>query len=286
MRRPEDKDMTSSSSKQRFFFVHIMKTGGTSLARAMDPSFSAEERYPGAPDKDEKMTAKASVNYLRNLPKERLNEIRSFNGHMPFFASKLVGPDVLSLTMLRGPVARVVSHLKQTKRMSPYFESMSLDEIYDIPWLFHSYFNNQQTKAFSMSANDLVELCDQDERHSRLAQYSDNAYNLSEPNAQMLKAMLYTFGWDAPINEERMAIAKANLKRVDILGFLDRFDELLSTLENDYDLRVQHMPPSNTGHQEQASADLLARIEEDNPYDLELYQYGQELYAQRHHEPV
>lgn len=279
--------MTRSSSNQRFFFIHIMKTGGASLDRAMDKGFSAEESYPAAVGWNQAMAQKTCVNDLQNLPEDRLNQIRKFSVHMPFFTSKLVGPDVLTLTMLRDPVARVVSHLKQTKRIEhPYFEAMSLEEIYDIPWLFHSYFNNHQTKAFSMSANDLVELRSQEERRSYLAQYSDNTYDSSEPTAEMLKAMLYAFGWDAPINEERLAIAKANLNRVDILGLLDRYDELLSTLERDYGLHIRRLPGANIGHQEAVSAELLARIEKDNQYDMALYRYAQELYAERHHASV
>lgn len=278
--------MTRTSSHRRIFYIHIMKTGGASLSLAMDPSFSPEERYPDAPDVDDVMTAKASIEALRTLPAERLARIRRFSVHMPFFVSQLVGPDVTTLTMLRAPVARVVSHLKQVKRTNPTFESMTLEEIYDIPWLFHSYFDNYQAKAFSMSAYDLVTLLDPDERNYRLAQYGNHTYNASTPEAEMLKAVLYAVGWDAPINDKRLAIAKANLERVDILGFLDRFEELLSTLEREYGLDIQRCAPTNTGHEEATSPDLLARIEKDNQYDMELYRYAQTLWAQRGYAPA
>lgn len=257
-----------------------MKTGGSSLTRAMNPSFSPEERYPGRAEQNHSMRAKASIDLLRDLPGERLDQIRSFSVHMPFFASELVAPDVLTLTMLRDPVDRVVSHLKQIKRRQKLFASHSLAEIYEIPWLFHSYFNNHQTKAFSLSAHDLVQLYNRNEQRACLERRSGHDWYFSEPHGQMLQATLYTFGWDAPINEERLSIAKANLNRVDILGFLERYDELLSTLERDYDLHIQRLPATNTGHQEAASADLRARIERDNRYDMALYRYAQALHTE------
>lgn len=275
--------MTSPSTKQHFFFIHIMKTGGTSLTRAMNPSFSHEERYPGSLEQDHSVKAKADVDLLRDLPQERLNQIRSFSVHMPFFASEFVDSDVLTLTMLRDPVNRVISHLKQIKRNHKLFATHSLDEIYAIPWLFHSYFNNHQTKAFSMFADDLVHLYDTDEQRACLARRSGDSWYFSEPHGQMLQATLYAFGWDVPVNEERLAIAKANLNRVNILGFLERYDDLLATLERDYGLRIQRLPPTRTGHQEAVSTELLARIEQDNQYDIEFYRYAQELYAERFH---
>jgi hypothetical protein len=89
---------------RQFFFVHVMKTGGTSLVLHVLANFAPPEAYPSEkldrrrPDDPEPY---ASIADLRALGSGRRASIRLYTGHMPFMARELIGSDVVTLSLLR-----------------------------------------------------------------------------------------------------------------------------------------------------------------------------------------
>ena len=264
----------------RFFFVHLMRTGGTSLASQIRSNFGPDEGYPDDADPDRMFAAKASFTLLARLPPERLALIRIFSVHMPFCACELVGPDVVIVTMLRDPVERVVSHLKLAKRTVPGCAARSLEAIYDVPWLFHTYFDNHQTRMFALRRDDPIEIVEEEVRR-RTALCDPHDDQFPERVNDVFDVLRTAYGPPLVLDEARLAEAHANLERVHVLGFLDRYDEVLGTLEREHGLRIVRHPPLNIGHTEDVPDALLARIARDNQRDIEFYGYARQLYERR-----
>ena len=139
--------------QRRFLFVHVMKTGGTSLVLQLLRQFEPREVYPDAHlDRRHLMDAEpyASLADLVALSPERRAAIRFYAGHFPFVARDLIAGDVKTITLLRDPVDRSVSVLKHFKRLHSRFHELPLDAIYDDPFVFEVFVANYQTKVFAL----------------------------------------------------------------------------------------------------------------------------------------
>ena len=117
----------TDTERPRFFFIHLMKTGGTSFVFQMLQNFEPDEVYPSALDRDSPtdVTPYASIPKMLALSPERRARIRVYAGHMPYVASELLGIDVIRLTLLRDPVDRTISMLKHVKRLFERYTALS-----------------------------------------------------------------------------------------------------------------------------------------------------------------
>jgi hypothetical protein len=89
------------------FFLHIPKTGGTTLNKLITERFSDDEVLPVPDQRDRRRM-------LRELPRERLAKVRFVGGHFWFGPNDrgvhdYLAPDPVRITMLRDPVARTIS---------------------------------------------------------------------------------------------------------------------------------------------------------------------------------
>ena len=104
----------SPDDGQRFFFIHLMRTGGTTFEQQLRKSFPRAEVYPNPdldfPDGD--IMHHLDVPYLLGLPPERLDAIRLFYGHFPYVVTEMLGGGFVTLTVLRDPVERTISLLR------------------------------------------------------------------------------------------------------------------------------------------------------------------------------
>ena len=97
---------------ERYFFIHVMKTGGRTLGRHFRGNFELDEVYPyGKLDIRYEETASTSgthlaVSSLQNLPAERVRRIKVYSGHFPYVASEMIAGDFTRFTVLREPVER------------------------------------------------------------------------------------------------------------------------------------------------------------------------------------
>src|SRR5687768_10206319 len=100
-------------SDDQFFFMHIPKTAGTTLMQIIEQQF------------DEKEIARFSYHpfLLLERPPSFFTEHRYFHGHIEYnvMCSFLARPPV-TMTMLREPVARYLSHFE-------YYQRASLNEL-------------------------------------------------------------------------------------------------------------------------------------------------------------
>ncbi len=250
-----------------FFFIHVMKSAGTTFRTHLRANMSAHAVYPDADlDLDLEATARdtqnpnglsasfqamlhtyTSIDQLLAVTPARRAEIRAYCGHFPFMVTEMLGQPVITLTALRHPVSRTLSYLRMNKRLDPFLDA-SLDEIYEHGLNFEMFIHDHQTKVFSMTPDD-------------------------HPNSIM----------DAvAIDDERLARAKTNLEQVDVVGLAERFDDFLAEMTERFGWHFDDIPDGNvrTGDWP-ASEALCRRIEADSPHDLELYEYAVELVARR-----
>jgi hypothetical protein len=258
---------------RRFFFIHVMKTGGTTLARQLKASFPPEERYPnpeldiryvsgGAPTPSRDaagmdLRQHLSIAYLLELPEERLRRIRLYTGHWPYVASTLLGDDFFRFTLLRDPVERTVSLLRQHRRSlhdlgdrGPDGLGPPLEALYEDPFFYEAFVHNHQTRMFSISADD-------------------------EP-----RGYLHVID----IDERRLAQAKSNLDIVDVVGLTEDSEAFVAELSRCSGLTIDGGRRRNVTRAEDrvpVSESFRRRIAEDNAFDMALYEHARRLVERR-----
>ena len=265
------------SSPRRFLFVHVMKTGGTSFVVHLLQEFPAEAVYPSAAlDRRHATDAEpyASIPALMAVPPERREAIRIYSGHFPFFVRELIGGDLTTLTLLREPVDRTVSVLKQFKRLYERYRDLSLAAIYDDPFVYRHFVENHQTKMFSVTVDDHPKML-----ASTLGYREFRDHLTASPGGADGAPV------DPPdtiaVDPDRLARAKSNLDQVDVVGLNDRFDEFVESLR----ARFGWWPEGLAGDARanvssenwEAEPALRARIALDNAFDIELYEYAKAL---------
>src|SRR5687767_14911141 len=88
------------------YFLHVPKTGGVTLAHLLGRRFPPETVCPAALPRE-----------LIALPRESLDSYRLFHGHFGYKLGALVRRPLIVLTLLREPVARVVSLYGHVRRV-------------------------------------------------------------------------------------------------------------------------------------------------------------------------
>ena len=263
---PAETPEPSEPTDRPIFFVHVMKTGGTTVFRHLRENYGLDEIYPYKAldlryeDGRLDIAHHLSVSYLLALPPERRARIRIYTGHFPFVASELLGVDPIRVTILRDPVERTVSLLRQFRRKDlwmreveqhPDMVGRTLEDVYDHPDVFEPLIHNHQTKVFSFTAEDAPE------------SYMD-----------VLQ-----------VDEARLALAKENVAKIDVLGLTERYDTFLDDVSAWFDWQVDRKARANdtpASAKEPVDPALLQRIRADNALDIELYEHARRLHDERH----
>jgi hypothetical protein len=237
----------SKTEARRFFFVHIMKTGGATFRQHVYANFGEGEVYPVP--KVEDMDRAWLVDYVLGLPEARRNRFRAYAGHFPFVVTELLPGDFVTMTIVRDPVARTISYLKHCKRYHDHHRDLSLDEIYQDTFHFDCFIHNHQTKIFSMRVGD------------KLESYMDRI----------------------DVDEERLELAKANLEKIDVLGLNEHYPAFLDQLRDRYGWRFDQVHNRRVSREKKwvASPELRVRIAEDNAIDMAFYEHAARVYERR-----
>jgi len=138
---------------ERYFFVHVRKTGGTSFDKMLRRVFPPESCYPTDADVARNRRTYPDVtpeicDFIR-LPPDRLRGIRLVSGHYPPIAGRLLPEPPRYLTFLRHPMARTISHLRHARHFVPQFRDLSLSQILELRRERELFFRNHQTLMFS-----------------------------------------------------------------------------------------------------------------------------------------
>lgn len=233
------------------FFVHVMKTGGTTFVQHIEANFRPEQMYPGVERGAERRRAYYMIDELRALPEERRRAIKAYVGHFPFVASTLVGNPV-TFTILREPIERTVSVLRHCKRHVDRLRDRSLEEIYEDGYVFPMQIRNYQAKQFAMTRDDKLE----------------SHFDVIE------------------VDDARLEIARNNLERVDVLGLHEHYDEFVEAIQHRFGWNcgpVANMRVSTDDWD--VSSEFRQRIASDNAAELSFYEYARRLHERRRTAP-
>jgi hypothetical protein len=222
------------------FFIHIMKTAGTSLRTIVRAQFDDADLYPSRRYDADMHEANNSIRYLLSIPAERRKRIRAYMGHFPYVVTQLLGEELTTLTILRHPIDRAISQLKHLRIWSPEHKDLTLEAIYDDPILHPCFLRNHQAKLFAFTQED-------------------------EPE---------TYRDVLEVDDRRLAMAKANLERVDVIGVVERYGELLERIEARFGWPTDPSTRLRVGPQDDVPDALRRRIRLDNEADLEFYDHA------------
>lgn len=230
---------------RRYFFVHVMKTGGTTFRRHVDVNFPAAGAvYPDRALDGNPRDAYVMIQPLLQMSAARRAPIRAYLGHFPLIVPQLIDPGLTTLTVLRDPVDRTISYLKHCKRLNPQHRDLALEDIYEDGFLFPTLMRDHQVKIFAMTAGD------------RLESFMDVV----------------------DIDDERRRLAERNLESVDLVGLHERYDDFLAALTDRFRWDIREKSSFMTSAESWNVSDAFRRrIAADNPQDVAFYEFAREL---------
>jgi hypothetical protein len=230
------------------FFVHVMKTGGTTFVQHIEANFRPDEVYPGEERGTDRRRAYFMIDELRALPAERRRAIKAYVGHFPFVASTFIEPNPVTFTILREPVDRAVSVLRHGKRHQERLRHLSLEEIYDDDYNFRMQIQNYPAKLFAMTRDDKLE----------------SHFDVID------------------VDDDRLRVAQSNLERVEVIGLHDHYDEFVDAMQHRFGWHCEPVPDLLVTTEDwDVSPAFRRRIASDNAADLAFYEYARQLYERR-----
>lgn len=119
--------MRTSTQGAPLIFLHLPKTAGTTLTPILRRHFRADQiHFIRSDDPDRRLRE------FQQLPIHQRHQLGLLHGHQPFGMHEWLAPEARYLTMLREPVARVVSHYHYLRRKAhplfPGIQEQSLEE--------------------------------------------------------------------------------------------------------------------------------------------------------------
>jgi hypothetical protein len=223
------------------FFMHIPKTAGTTFHRILTSRYAKE------------LTRQGRWRNFDKIKAEDLSPYRLVTGHFPYALVNYLAQPPLVLTFLREPVARMISEIDQAQREDEHQLQNKHDHFADIPILelltdkkFVRRFGNKQVRFLS-----------KDSLH------------------------------DTKVTPDDLALAKERLTELAFFGLTERFDDSLKLLSHTFDFgpivdfETRNVSPRRTDRLAGLSQENLDVLAEVNRFDLELYEFGKALFAER-----
>jgi len=230
----------------RYFFLHLQKTGGSALKMRLRHYFGERAVYP-CPDDGELPDVIIRPAHLLERVKARGDEIRVIAGHFPLATLEHLPGKYRTFTLLREPVERTLSFLRH------------------------------QVRTGNTSTADLVELYEDPLRYRMIRNHMTKMLALDAERTLRGGAILA----DVEMTEELLDVARQRLANVDVVGVQERHDEFVAALEREF---AWDLGPHLTVNQTTAKpidATFRDRIAEDNALDVALYDYALGLAAPR-----
>src|SRR5215216_5452306 len=181
----------------RYFFMHMQKTAGMALRQRLINHFGEAAVYPTRDvDGTDLVELLLSIERLRERLAARRDQIQVISGHYPLCTAELIGSPCTTLTLLREPVERTLSFLRQHRESNRSDRHKSLEELYGDPFWFHGVTHNHMTKMLSLTPDEMTD------------------------------GMLTRVEFD----RERLERAKEALAGIDAVGLMERFEDFCDQL--------------------------------------------------------
>ncbi|MCC7304161.1 sulfotransferase family 2 domain-containing protein [bacterium] len=190
--------------ERQLYFLHIKKTGGTSIRKFLERQFHYNDILPPM-----------NLPVLKNIPTEEIRRLRFVSGHFNSTYRKQYEINPILLTILRDPVERVVSEFYYWKhpfnidddpRKPKDIDTLTLNSFISDP-----AFTNTQAKALA------------DNQNSNPNQLLNQAFNtllqtawfgITEFSEQSIDMLTYLFGW-RPTNFDQKINSNPSKPRIE-----------------------------------------------------------------------
>lgn len=240
----------------RLVFLHLARTGGTSLsdvfARWYRPDQSRVHLF---------------VDDVALTPVAVLANLRVIAGHIPFAALPLIPGRFLTMTVLRDPFERTLSHFYNLQRRDPLYRDVSLEEFVFNESDFHA--GNYQAHYLAHDF-DLANAWRTYSPEERLASMGFDRYEQNPLQMLFEITIDRTDDFDAQL----LADAAANLDRIELVGTTERLNEVSSHVAHLFGRKTE--PPGRLNRSTpidrlEIDARIRRRIDERTAVDRELY---------------
>lgn len=263
----------AAANPTAIFLLHVMKTAGTSVTRALRSRYAADAIYPRPTDSDEDGQALDEKGQIASLvaATETSGLPALVSVHMPGWIADQAADSHLRITVLREPVGRTVSHLRHIARNHG---GSSLDEIYDDP-IYQTLLSNYQTRVFAATeAYHQQRVQDITDAFTRAITGEADPPDMPVRSAEMEQVALRLFLHQTqPLDDGSLDRAQARLSAFDVVGFTEQLGRFAEAIEERTGVPLDLGDRSNRATDDYAvSASLREAIEADNALDFELYE--------------
>jgi len=258
----------AASAEAQIYFLHIMKTAGTSLVNAM-----AARSGPRL------CLSQVFLDHVPFLPEPLLQGAALVAGHLGAGVIPWLAPDAKVVTVIREPVSRVLSHYSHLRRdpaVMSHTAELSLSDFVRLPrW---------RPLVENFQARHLVH--DLGVAGAWVDFSPEEALAAMGPPFPDVDALPLQFLLDysaLPHSEpDLLAAALDRLESLDLVGVTDRLDDFYARLLIHWGQSPDGgLPRDNVGvaalRAEEVAEDLMAEILAANAVDTALYQRAQEL---------
>ncbi|NND66713.1 MAG: hypothetical protein HKN19_03905 [Halioglobus sp.] len=262
-----------SSDERVVFFVHVMKTGGSTALRQLRRTYPEAVRYP-LPGAFGVMEEKSLVTSLMNVDAERRERLRWIAPHVPLSVAldyrASAGRPVAITLVLRDGYSRALSHLRQVSRR--FEHRYTYRELLDLPFIGDFFLSNHQTRVLG-SGPDFWPVWD-----DCMRALVELPRGFEEPGATPRVN---------PVDGSELDRAVANLGAVDVLGLQDEFGTWWQACRAAFDWPEAPQGSVNVGSDQETTPPpvipdaILDELRERNALDSRLYTAARELLAAR-----
>jgi len=234
------------------FFIHIPKTGGSTLSSIILKNFLSAEVY----HTDNGLATKV-IKEVSSLPQYRKNNLKLVWGHMQFGVHQAfpAEPDIKYFTFLRNPIDRIVSHYYYVKSNPDHYLYKKMQK------------DNMSIEDY-VSSGISAELSNGQVRLLASEKYSD--------------LLIHKYGSN---NTEALENAINNIEKYSILiGIQEYFDESLRWISESFKWTNVEYSKKNVGQYKSLTElpeKTISIIKEFNQLDIKLYNYALEHFQNK-----
>jgi hypothetical protein len=229
---------SATMDREALIFLHIPKTAGTTLNRIIEWQYSPFAIFTMDPHR-----IRATPERFKRLPEDRRRRLRVVRGHMLYGIHEFLPQGATYITMLREPVARVLSayYFVLRRPLNPL---------------------HRKVKRERLGIEECLRLF---------------------PGRNNLQCRFISGIGDTSIDDERLLdIAKENLaKSFSVVGLSERFEESLILISKTFGWQVPFYKNQKVAKNRPTVEPKLAElIREHNRLDVELYEFGKKLFEE------